>query len=335
MPSAVRQPTFSSPVKLESIASRLRRHEPVRILAIRVVLDRGDRGRIRRLSPTPPSSRLTSFRRWKEAPSPSTMRARAVRRSRRPSSVSKLALKVSNGRTSIIWQVGTNDGVKDGDPEAEVLGAPATTESNSAQALKHVEVVLVDQQYYPAIKDLGAALRAVREPRRCDGCCRAGTILFALQADEGLERAFVGYPRHHAVERRVPHGRSAATIVWRSSLLMASIIRWPCPRSRPAWPAPSPRGPRDRAIPRKARPPLRCATDLDKGVPPTMFRLGPVRSGRFFEAGPRPAIRSPPMRPLLGFHRHPDHRGGFQPLVGYASSASATLGGAVRRLPQG
>src|SRR3712207_9283235 len=30
-----------------------------------------------------------------------------------------------------------------------------------------------------------------------------------------------------------------------------------------------------------------------------------------------------PIRPLLGLHRHPHHRGGFQPLVGYAPPARA------------
>lgn len=37
------------------------------------------------------------------------------------------------------------------------------------------------------------------------------------------------------------------------------------------------------------------------------------------------------LSPLLGFDRHPDHRGGFQPLVGHASFARAVAGGAGRR----
>jgi acyl-CoA thioesterase I len=51
----------------------------------------------------------------------------------------------------VIWQVGTNDAVKGGD-EAR-FSSLLRQGIDAAQALG-VEVVLVDQQYYPAIKDL-------------------------------------------------------------------------------------------------------------------------------------------------------------------------------------
>ncbi|MEE1658236.1 hypothetical protein VB618_18720 [Microvirga sp. CF3062] len=51
---------------------------------------------------------------------------------------------------------------------------------------------------------------------------------------------------------------------------------------------------------------------------------------------PQGRLYERPIHPLLGLHRHPDHRGGFQPLVGHASAARAAAGcPGCRALPQG
>jgi len=149
------KPTFSSPVKLESIASRLRRHEPVRILAIGSSSTEG----IGASSPAfsyPAQLQADLIQAWKGTV---TVENAGKGGETITETIGRLeaALKVSKPDL-VIWQVGTNDAVKGGDEAG--FSALLQQGIDAAQALG-VEVVLVDQQYYPAIKDLGRYERFV------------------------------------------------------------------------------------------------------------------------------------------------------------------------------
>jgi lysophospholipase L1-like esterase len=149
------QPLFSMPVKLERIVSKLRRHETVRILAIGSSSTQG----IGASSPAfsyPAQLQADLAQIWK-----GTINVENAGRGGEtiPQTLRRLeaALK-ADLPDLVIWQVGTNDAVK-GSDEA-VFSALLRQGIDAAQALG-VEVVLVDQQYYPAIKDVSRYERFV------------------------------------------------------------------------------------------------------------------------------------------------------------------------------
>ena len=149
------QPIFSASGRLERVTSRLIRREPVRVLAIGSSSTEG----IGASSPAfsyPVQLQADLARMWKGAVTVENAgkggetifetvgRLETIRRADRPDLV--------------IWQVGTNDAVKGGD-EAR-FSALLRQGIDTAQALG-VEMLLVDQQYYPTIRDIGRYERFV------------------------------------------------------------------------------------------------------------------------------------------------------------------------------
>jgi lysophospholipase L1-like esterase len=142
-------------VKLESVAAKLRRREPVRILAIGSSSTQG----VGASSPSfayPAQLEEDLVEAWKaritveNAGKGGETISETVRRL-------EVALEASKPDL-VIWQVGTNDAVK-GVDEA-VFTDLLRQGIDAAQALG-VEVILVDQQFYPAIKDLNQYERFV------------------------------------------------------------------------------------------------------------------------------------------------------------------------------
>lgn len=140
---------------MERIASRLRRHEPVRILAIGSSSTQG----VGASSPAfsyPAQLEADLVRLWK-----GTVVVENAGKGGEtiPETVGRLeaALKVSKPDV-IIWQVGTNDAVKGGD---EARFSDLLRQGIDAAQAAGVEVLLVDQQYFPAIKDPGRYERFV------------------------------------------------------------------------------------------------------------------------------------------------------------------------------
>jgi acyl-CoA thioesterase-1 len=149
------QPLFSMPVKLEHVASKLKLKQPVRILAIGSSSTQG----VGASSPTfsyPAQLQDDLARAWK-----GTVRVENAGKGGEtiPETLRRLEAALrADVPDLLIWQVGTNDAVKGGDEAgfSELLRQGI----DAAQALG-VEVVLVDQQYYPAIKDLSRYERFV------------------------------------------------------------------------------------------------------------------------------------------------------------------------------
>lgn len=149
------QPIFSAPVKLERVASRLRRHEPVRILAIGSSSTQGVGASSPAFSyPAQLQSDLAQI--WK-----GTVTVENAGRSgeRIAETVGRLEAALKAHKPDlVIWQVGTNDAVHGGDEAG--FSIYLRQGIDAAQGLG-VEMLLVDQQYYPAIKDLARYERFV------------------------------------------------------------------------------------------------------------------------------------------------------------------------------
>ncbi len=148
-------PVFSSPVRLEGVAAKLRRHEPVRILAIGSSSTEG----IGASSPAfsyPAQLQADLMQMWKGSI--------AVENAGKGGetileTIGRLEAALKTNRPDlVIWQVGTNDAVRDGD---ETRFSTLLRQGIDAAQAFGVEVVLVDQQYFPAIKDLGRYERFV------------------------------------------------------------------------------------------------------------------------------------------------------------------------------
>jgi acyl-CoA thioesterase-1 len=142
-------------VKLDGIAARLRRHEPVRILAIGSSSTQG----VGATSPSfayPAQLQEDLVEAWKEAV---TVENAGKGGETISETVGRLeaALRASKPDL-VIWQVGTNDAVK-GIDEA-VFTDLLRQGIDAAQALG-VQVILLDQQFYPTIKDLNQYERFV------------------------------------------------------------------------------------------------------------------------------------------------------------------------------
>jgi len=149
------KPVFSAPVRLESVAAKLRRHEPVRILAIGSSSTEGFGASSPAFS-YPAQLQADLMQMWKgnitvenagkggETISETIGRLEAALKAKKPDLV--------------IWQVGTNDAVRGGDEAG--FSALLRQGIDAAQAAG-VEMILVDQQYFPAIKDLNRYERFV------------------------------------------------------------------------------------------------------------------------------------------------------------------------------
>jgi lysophospholipase L1-like esterase len=149
------QPVFTFPAKLESIASRLRRQEPVRILAIGSSSTQG----IGASSPAftyPAQLQGDLVQAWNGA---ITVENAGKGGETIFETVGRLeaALK-ANAPDLVIWQVGTNDAVKGVD---EAAFTDILRQGIDAVQANGVEMILVDQQFYPAIKDLSRYERFV------------------------------------------------------------------------------------------------------------------------------------------------------------------------------
>lgn len=146
-PCHASQPVFSAPAKLERVASKLRRHEPVRILAIGSSSTQG----IGASSPAfsyPSQLQADLARIWK-----TTVFVENAGKGGEtiPETVGRLEAALETGKPDlVIWQVGTNDAVKGGD---EARFSALLRQGIDAAQAHGVEVLLVDQQYYTAIKD--------------------------------------------------------------------------------------------------------------------------------------------------------------------------------------
>jgi len=141
---------------MERVASRLKRREPVRILAIGSSSTQG----VGASSPAftyPVQLQADLSRIWKGV----VLIENAGKGGETiPETVSRLeaALLKPDKPDLVIWQVGTNDALKGGDDAR--FSALLKQGIDAAQALG-VEVLLVDQQYFPAIKDLNRYERFV------------------------------------------------------------------------------------------------------------------------------------------------------------------------------
>jgi lysophospholipase L1-like esterase len=149
------QPIFSVPDKLERIASRLRRHEPIRILAIGSSSTEGTGASSPTFSyPAQLQADLTEI--WKEKV---TVRNAGKGGETVIETVGRLEAALRTDRPDlVIWQVGTNDAIKGGD---EGRFAVLLKQGIDAAQEAGVEMLLLDQQYYPAIKDLARYERFV------------------------------------------------------------------------------------------------------------------------------------------------------------------------------
>jgi acyl-CoA thioesterase-1 len=150
------KPILLVKAKMELLASRLKKSEPVRVLAIGSSSTQG----VGASSPAfsyPVQLQADLSRIWK-----GTIHIENAGKGGEtiPETVERLeaALLKADKPDLVIWQVGTNDAVKGGDEErfSDLLRQGI----DAAQAVG-VEVLLVDQQYFPAIKDLGRYERFV------------------------------------------------------------------------------------------------------------------------------------------------------------------------------
>jgi acyl-CoA thioesterase-1 len=151
------KPILSVQAKMERLASRLKKGEPVRILAIGSSSTQG----VGASSPAfsyPVQLQADLSRIWKGTVhiENAGMGGETV-----PETVVRLeaALRKADKPDLVIWQVGTNDAVKGGD---EGRFSDLLRQGIDAAQAAGVEVLLVDQQYYPAIKDIGRYERFVR-----------------------------------------------------------------------------------------------------------------------------------------------------------------------------
>ncbi|WP_262299982.1 SGNH/GDSL hydrolase family protein [Microvirga sesbaniae] len=148
-------PVVSAPVDVARIGARLRRHEAVRILAIGSSSTQGIGASTPAFS-YPAQLESNLGRLWKHA-----VHVENAGRAGETISetVGRLEASLGSGAPDlVIWQVGTNDAVNGGD-EGQ-FSALLKRGIDAAQALG-IAVLLVDQQYYPAIEDLGQYERFV------------------------------------------------------------------------------------------------------------------------------------------------------------------------------
>jgi acyl-CoA thioesterase-1 len=150
------KPVLFAQAKMERLASRLKKHEPVRILAIGSSSTEG----IGASSPAfsyPVQLQADLTRIWKGT----VLIENAGKGGETiPETVTRLEAALLKGDKPdlVIWQVGTNDAVKGGD---EGRFSDLLRQGIDAAQAAGVEVLLVDQQYFPAIKDLGRYERFV------------------------------------------------------------------------------------------------------------------------------------------------------------------------------
>ena len=301
---------------------RLRRHEPVRILAIGSSSTEG----IGASSPAfsyPAQLQADLIQAWNGTV---TVENAGKGGETITETIGRLeaALKASKPDL-VIWQVGTNDAVKGGDEAG--FSALLQQGIDAAQVLG-VEVILVDQQYYPAIKDLGRYERFVslvgataaaeqvpvfsRYKLMKAWSERSSDILGSMLSSDGFHMGDRGYDC--------------------LAQLIADGLHYPMAvsESRPAWPLLPLRSPEigpsltdDPARHCVARP-----TSIRRSSDHVPARACPIRTP--FEAGPRPAMITPCDRSWVST-AIPDHRGRLQPLGRYAPSARTAPGGAGRR----
>ncbi|MBM1170865.1 SGNH/GDSL hydrolase family protein [Microvirga arabica] len=151
------KPILSAQAKMERLASRLKKSEPVRILAIGSSSTQGIGASSPAFSyPVQLQADLTRIWKGKVNIENAGRGGETI-----PETVRRLeaALLQSDKPDLIIWQVGTNDAVKGGD---EGQFSSLLRQGIDAAQAAGVEVLLVDQQYFPAIKDLGRYERFVR-----------------------------------------------------------------------------------------------------------------------------------------------------------------------------
>ncbi|WP_201862801.1 SGNH/GDSL hydrolase family protein [Microvirga soli] len=151
------KPILSAQAKMERLASRLKKSEPVRILAIGSSSTQG----IGASSPAfsyPVQLQADLTRIWKGTV---VIENAGIGGETIPETVARLeaALLKADKPDLVIWQVGTNDAVMGGD---EGQFSDFLRQGIDAAQEVGVEVLLVDQQYFPAIKDLGRYERFVR-----------------------------------------------------------------------------------------------------------------------------------------------------------------------------
>lgn len=145
----------SAPVKLERIVSRLKGQEPVRILAIGSSSTQG----IGASSPAysyPVQLQADLVQSWRGAV---TVENAGKGGETIIETVERLKAALNASKPDlVIWQVGTNDAVRGGN---ETQFSSLLKQGIDAAQELDVELVIVDQQYYPAIKDLGQYERFV------------------------------------------------------------------------------------------------------------------------------------------------------------------------------
>ena len=151
------KPILSVQAKMERLASRLKKSEAVRILAIGSSSTQG----VGASSPAfsyPVQLQADLARIWKGTV---VIENAGKGGETIPETVGRLeaALLKADKPDLVIWQVGTNDAVKGGD---EGRFSDLLRQGIDAAQAAGVEVLLVDQQYFPAIKDLGRYERFVR-----------------------------------------------------------------------------------------------------------------------------------------------------------------------------
>ncbi|MBB3021571.1 lysophospholipase L1-like esterase [Microvirga lupini] len=150
------KPVLSVQAKMERLASRLKKGEPVRILAIGSSSTEG----IGASSPAfsyPVQLQADLTRVWKGT----VLIENAGKGGETiPETLGRLeaALLKEDKPDLVIWQVGTNDAVRGGD---EGRFSDFLRQGIDAAQAAGTEVLLVDQQYFPAIKDLGRYERFV------------------------------------------------------------------------------------------------------------------------------------------------------------------------------
>jgi acyl-CoA thioesterase-1 len=142
------RPIVSAPSKLGRVALRLKRHEPVSILAIGSSSTQG----VGASSPAfsyPSQLQADLARLWREKV---TIKNAGKAGETISETVRRLEATLEADKPDlVIWQVGTNDAVMGADEAG--FSARLRQGIDAAQA-QGVEVLLVDQQYYPSIKDV-------------------------------------------------------------------------------------------------------------------------------------------------------------------------------------
>ena len=151
-----KRPVFSASGKLESLPRRLRRIEPIRILAIGSSSTEGIGASAPALS-YPAQLQLDLARIWKrrvlvenagrggETIGETIKRLEAILKTSKPDLV--------------IWQVGTNDAIR-GDDERRFVSL--LEHGIHVAVAAQIDLVLLDQQYYPGIPDVGRYERFVQ-----------------------------------------------------------------------------------------------------------------------------------------------------------------------------